>query len=129
MTEVLHPPQEPLSLESVSIAYAQRDRILSPNMDLGVRMNKYFEKLGWCCETEDAYQQRLKKEAIKIFASEPRGGKSTVSDVWDRALESACRRVENPRIQDVRQSIMNGMSAREIYFSHFTLDELILLGW
>ena len=125
----LKPPSEPLTLQSVAKAYTERDNILSPDVSDRCRMSKHIVKLGWHEESDSAYTSRKRNEAVRIFMNTVHDDSRLVSEIWDQATEIIVRRQEDPRVRYLIAEIEAGVPLEALYQNHFTLDELICLGW
>lgn len=125
----LEPPSEPLTIESVAKAYAERDGVLSPDVGDRCRMSKHMEKLGWYEESDSAYSSRTRNEAVRIFMKTVHDDSRPVSEIWSQAAENTVRRQEDPRVRYLIADVDAGMSLEMLYRNHFTFDELICLGW
>lgn len=125
----LEPPSEPLTVQSVAEAYAKRDTILCPNISAKCCMCKHMDKLCWYEESDSCYSKRIKNEASAIFIKTAQDDPRSVSEIWHQAKQKIVRRHEDERVQHLLADIEEGTSMGMLYQNHFTLDELICLGW
>lgn len=125
----LKPPSSPLTVRSVAKAYAERDTILQPNLTPQCRMSKHVKKLAWHEESDRSYSNRVKNEAMDIFLNSAQDNAMHISEIWDQAKKNIHRRQENERARRLSEDTESGMALEMLYRTHFTLDELIWLGW